>query len=29
MKEISKQKEVPEDEFDKKLSLHFGLSKLE
>ena len=29
MKEISKQKEVPEDEFDKELSLHFGLSKLD
>merc|ERR1712241_680429 len=29
MKEISKQKEVPEDEFDKELSLHFGLNKLE
>ena len=29
MKEISKQKEVPEDEFDKELSCHFGLWKLD
>ena len=29
MKEVSKRKEVPDEEFDKELSLHFGLSKLE
>ena len=29
MKEISRQKEVPEEEFDKELSLHFGLRKLD
>ena len=29
MKEMSTQKEVPEDEFDKELSWHFGLSELD
>ena len=29
MKEISKRKEVQEEDFDKELSLHFGLSKIE